>query len=112
MKSKHEKPNYLKIVEWSDEDDCYVGSAPPLIGQCCHGDDEVRFYKELCVIVDEWIDLLKKDGHPLPDPMDGKQYSGKFVVRMDPAFHRRIAAKAKMDGESLNQFVVKALVKS
>jgi len=27
---------YLKIVEWSDDDKCYVGSAPPLIGQSCH----------------------------------------------------------------------------
>jgi predicted RNase H-like HicB family nuclease len=31
---------YLKVVEWSDEDACYIGSAPPLLGQCCHGDTE------------------------------------------------------------------------
>ena len=28
---------YLKVIEWSDEEACYIGSAPPLIGQCCHG---------------------------------------------------------------------------
>lgn len=29
---------YAKIVEWSDEDRCYVGSAPGLIYGGCHGD--------------------------------------------------------------------------
>ena len=31
---------YAKIVEWSEEDQCYVGSAPGLILAGCHGDDE------------------------------------------------------------------------
>ena len=26
---------YTKIVEWSDEDNCYVGSVPELCGPCC-----------------------------------------------------------------------------
>ena len=51
MKKKSDA--YLKIVEWSEEDNCYVGSAPALIGPCCHGDDEVKVYRRLCLIVDE-----------------------------------------------------------
>ena len=30
---------YAKIVEWSEEDGCYVGSAPGLIPGGCHGRD-------------------------------------------------------------------------
>jgi len=67
-----ESAHYVKIVEWSDEDQCFVGQCPGIIGPCCHGDDEVRVYGELCDIVDEWIDLLKKDGKPLPPPTAGK----------------------------------------
>ena len=26
--------------KWSGEDGCFVGSAPPVIGPCCHGDGE------------------------------------------------------------------------
>ena len=37
-----ERDKYLKIVEWSDEDECYVGSVPGWIGKCCHGDDETK----------------------------------------------------------------------
>ena len=35
---------YAKIVEWSDEDQCYIGSAPGLIFGGCHGDDEKEVF--------------------------------------------------------------------
>lgn len=57
---------YVKVVEWSDEDNCYVGSVPEWLGQCCHGDTRDQVYAELCCIVDEWIELYKQDGRPLP----------------------------------------------
>jgi hypothetical protein len=31
---------YVKIIEWSDEDECFVGSCPGLLDGGCHGDDE------------------------------------------------------------------------
>ena len=57
---------YVKIVEWSDEDQCYVGSAPGLIFGGCHGDDERMVFEELCQIVDEAIEIYRADGKPLP----------------------------------------------
>ena len=44
---------YVKIVEWSDEDQCFVGHCPGVIGPCCPGDDEGEVYRELCQIADE-----------------------------------------------------------
>ena len=110
---KAKAAHYTKLVEWSDEDGCFVGSAPPLIGQCCHGDDEAKVYAELCQIVEEWIELLETDGSSLPEPL-GKvsDFSGKFVLRVEPALHRRLAAKALAAGESLNSYCVKTLVKA
>jgi predicted HicB family RNase H-like nuclease len=103
---------YTKVVEWSDEDGCFVGSAPPLIGPSCHGRDEAKVYAQLCRIVEEWIEILETDGRDLPDPL-GKagDFSGKFVLRLEPALHRRLAAKALAAGESLNSFCVKTLCK-
>jgi len=63
---------YVKIVEWSDEDQCYVGSAPGLILGGCHGADERQVFEELCQIVEEAIDLYKRDGKPLPPPTSGR----------------------------------------
>ena len=39
---------YAKIVEWSDEDECYVGSAPGLVLGGCHGANEKEVFEELC----------------------------------------------------------------
>lgn len=52
--------DYLKIIEWSDEDNCFIGSAPPLIGQCCDGKTEAEVMKQLIVIVQEWIDIYSR----------------------------------------------------
>ena len=57
---------YAKIVEWSEEDQCYVGSAPGLIYAGCHGEDERGVFDDLCLIVEEAIVLYRKDGKPPP----------------------------------------------
>ena len=57
---------YRKIVEWSEEDQCFVGSAPDLMMGGCHGLDERAVFDELCQIVEEWIEMYKKEGKPLP----------------------------------------------
>lgn len=67
-----ESAHYLKIVEWSDEDQCFVGQCPGVIGPCCHGEDEKQVFSELCEIVDEWLALWKKEGKALPPPTYGR----------------------------------------
>jgi predicted RNase H-like HicB family nuclease len=69
---------YAKIVEWSDEDNCYVGSAPGLILGGCHGDDERAVFEELCQIVEEAITLYKKDGRPLPPATSGRDLANRL----------------------------------
>ena len=63
---------YVKIVEWSNEDQCYVGSAPGLIYGGCHGSDERAVFEELCQIVEEAIELYHADGKPLPPATSGR----------------------------------------
>jgi predicted RNase H-like HicB family nuclease len=66
-----ESTRYLKVVEWSEEDQCFVGSAPGLILGGCHGDDELAVFQELCRIVDEAVALHHTEGRPLPPPTAG-----------------------------------------
>ena len=107
-----ERDRYLKLVEWSEEDQCYVGSVPGWIGKCCHGDNETKVYQELCQVLDEWIAIYKNDSRLLPSATAGKKYSGKFVLRTDPDLHQALAIRALNEGESLNNFVVKTLRRS
>lgn len=67
-----ESARYIKLVEWSDADQCFVGQCPGIIGPCCHGDDEAEVYAQLCQIVEEWIDTLISDGQPLPPQTAGR----------------------------------------
>ncbi len=69
---------YVKIVEWSDEDHCYVGSAPGLIYGGCHGDDERAVFDELCRIVEDAIDLYRRNGKPLPAATSGRDFATKM----------------------------------
>jgi predicted HicB family RNase H-like nuclease len=103
---------YLKIVEWSADDQCYIGSAPPLIGQSCHGATEADVIKKLQVIVEEWVAVLLTDGRPLPKGIENRRFSGKFVVRLTPEAHRKVTLKAMARGESLNEFVSATLAQS
>jgi predicted RNase H-like HicB family nuclease len=70
-----ESARYIKIVEWSDEDQCYVGSSPGLLYGGCHGDDEQQVFAELCEIVEEAISLHHQDGKPLPPPTSGRDFA-------------------------------------
>lgn len=73
-----ESARYAKIVEWSDEDQCYVGSSPGLIFGGCHGSDEKEVFARLCDIVEEAIELYKQDGKPLPPPTAGRDFANKM----------------------------------
>jgi predicted HicB family RNase H-like nuclease len=106
---KAKAARFLKVVEWSDEDQCFVGRCPALFFGGCHGPDEAEVYRQLCQIAEEWVEIIHDDGQSLPAPTAGKSYSGKFVVRVSPALHQRAALKAMSRGESLNQFVAEAL---
>jgi predicted RNase H-like HicB family nuclease len=70
---------YVKLVEWSPEDGCFVGSCPGVVGPCCHGDDEAEVYAELCRIVEGWIDTMKQDGKPLPPATAGTGIAEKIA---------------------------------
>jgi len=69
---------YVKIVEWSDEDQCYVGSSPGLIYGGCHGADEKEVFDHLYSVVEEAIELYRKDGKPLPPPTSGRDFANKM----------------------------------
>lgn len=58
---------YLKWVEWSEEDDVYVGRCPDLFLGGCHGVDPVQVYAELCEIVEETVSDIKNEDKPLPE---------------------------------------------
>ena len=56
---------YHKWVEWSEEDQTYIGKCPDLITGI-HGDDPVRLYSELCEVIEDVIHHFEAARRPLP----------------------------------------------
>ena len=52
---------YHKWIEWSEEDEAYLGKCPDLITGI-HGDDPTTLYAELCEVVDHF----EAEGRELP----------------------------------------------
>jgi len=60
-----ESDKYHKWVEWSEEDQVYIGKCPDLITGI-HGNDPHIVYQELTRIVEEVIEHFQKENRPLP----------------------------------------------
>jgi predicted HicB family RNase H-like nuclease len=100
---------YTYRVTWSEEDDEYVGLCaefPSLSRLASTPETALRGIRK---VVAEVVADLEADGEPVPDPMAIKQYSGKFLVRVPPALHRRLALEAAEAGVSLNRLASEKL---
>ena len=100
---------YLKVVEWSEEDQCYIGRVLGLALGGIHGKNETKVYEKLGVLVDEWIQVYDSEDIPLPPTTVGKKYSGRFNIRVGETLHERLTVESLKVCESLNTYCVKAL---
>ena len=58
---------YHHWVEWSDEDDAFIGYCPELfMGGVCRGNDEAKVYAKLVILIREEIDDLLANKKPIP----------------------------------------------
>jgi predicted RNase H-like HicB family nuclease len=94
---------YSYRVSWSEEDKEYVGLCAEfhsLSWLAASPESALHGIREVVagVIVD-----MKKNGEPIPEPLTSKQYSGKFIVRVPPEVHRRLALEAAEAKVSLNR---------
>ncbi|MBF0318042.1 MAG: pilus assembly protein HicB [Nitrospirae bacterium] len=56
---------YHTWVQWSEDDQVYIGMCPDLITGI-HGDDPVKLYGELCEVVKDVINHFEAEGRQLP----------------------------------------------
>lgn len=67
-------------------------------------DDPKTIEQEFHLAVDDYLEFCKSVGKE-PD----KEYKGTFNVRIQPDLHKKLAALASKNGESLNTTVEKAI---
>ena len=96
---------YSARVEYSDEDECFVGRVAGLRDIITfHGEsvDEVRqAFKEA---LDFYLETSAQRGET-----PNKPYSGKLMLRIAPEVHAAVATAAEVSGKSINQWVAEVL---
>ncbi len=96
---------YTARIEYSETDDCFVGHIAgihDLIG--FHGKSVTELKKAFKEAVDDYLETCKQLKRPPQKP-----YSGKIMLRIDPAIHARAATLAAAQGKSLNAWAQDAM---
>lgn len=100
------KFKYPIEVIWSDEDESYIAIIPDLPGCSAWGKTEIEALQEAQGASKAWIRAAKKMKRPIPKPSLDNKFSGKFVMRLPKRLHAKLARTAKLQGVSLNQYVL------
>jgi antitoxin HicB len=108
----YRKLPYTITVERRDDQGTYWVARIVELPHCLiHGNTPEEAIKEIEDVKMDWIKSNLEDGLPVPEPTPTK-YSGEIRVRMPPSLHQLIAQRAKLEGVSLNQYMVAGLARS
>ncbi|MFZ6709794.1 type II toxin-antitoxin system HicB family antitoxin [Undibacterium sp. TC9W] len=96
---------YAARIEYSEEDECFVGHIAGIrdvVG--FHGDSVSELKTAFEEAVDDYLAVAEKTGRPAQKP-----YSGNMRLRISPETHARAAMYAEASGKSLNTWVADLL---
>ena len=100
--------DYAARIEYSQEDDCFVGHVAginDIVG--FHADSVPELHAAFEAAVDDYLAACKKVGKP-----PQKSYSGNIMLRVPPEIHARAVMLAEAHGKSLNSWVTELLSKA
>ena len=97
--------HYTYRVTWSEEDKEYVGLCAEFPSLSWLAKTPESALKGIRKVVADVIQDIKESGEEVPQPIAGKNYSGKFMVRVPPQVHRNLAIEAAESGISINRLV-------
>jgi antitoxin HicB len=103
------KPYARELIR--NEDGTWYARVVELKGCMTEGDTEEEALEALGDAMKAWLEVAIEDKEPIPEPLESRAYSGKFVVRVPRTMHRDLTKRAEIEGVSLNQFVLTALAK-
>ncbi len=96
---------YAARIEYSDDDQCFIGHIAGIndvVG--FHGDSVKELKTAFHEAVNDYLATCKKLGR---EPQ--KPYSGRMMLRVPPEVHARAMMMAQAHGKSLNQWAADVL---
>ena len=94
---------YTYRVTWSGDDHEYVGLCAEFPSLSWLAKKPEAALKGIRELVEEVVKELQNEGEDVPEPISCKHYSGKFIVRVPPQVHRKLAIQSAESGISLNR---------
>ena len=94
---------YTYRITWSEDDNEYVGLCAEFPSLSWLAETQETALKGICDLVADVVKEMKVSGETIPEPLACKSYSGKFMVRLPPEVHRKLALQAAEAGVSLNR---------
>ncbi len=95
--------HYTYRVTWSEEDREYVGLCTEFPSLSWLASSPEAALSGIRQVVADVVADMHKTSECIPKPIASRRYSGKFVVRVPPDIHRRLATEAAEAGISLNR---------
>ena len=102
---------YTYRVTWSEEDQEYVGLCTEFPSLSWLTETQESALEGIRQLVANVIFDMKKNKEKIPVPISIRKYSGKFIVRIPPEVHRKLAEIAAEEGVSINRLVSARLAK-
>ncbi|KAF0120762.1 MAG: hypothetical protein FD151_1548 [bacterium] len=94
---------YTYRVTWSEDDNEYVGLCAEFPSLSWLAKNPEAALKGIRKLVEEVIKDINNEGEVAPEPIACRHYSGKFMVRVPPQVHQKLAIQAAESGVSLNR---------
>jgi len=96
---------YTYRITWSEEDKEYVGLCAEFPSLSWLADTKEEALRGINAVVTDVISDMETNGETPPEPLSLKHYSGKFLVRVPPDVHRKLAIEAAESQVSFNRYI-------
>jgi predicted HicB family RNase H-like nuclease len=94
---------YTYRIIWSEEDQEYAGLCVEFGSLSWLDENPEAALAGIRGVVAGVVKDMKANGETPPEPLSSKRFSGKFMVRIPPELHRKLAIEAQEEGISLNR---------
>jgi predicted HicB family RNase H-like nuclease len=94
---------YTYRVTWSEDDKEYVGLCAEFPSLSWLATKPEAALKGIRKLVEDVVRDMRRGGETVPEPIACRRYSGKFMIRVPPQVHRKLAIQAAESGVSLNR---------
>jgi len=100
---------YTFIIEWSDVDECFLGSIAELEHNMTCGQTREEVFNNLKEALVSYVKTSLDNKMEIPEPIKIDDFKGSITYRTSKERHYRLAKIAKLNGKSINAFIDEAI---